>query len=139
MYNNNSYEAYKQQSVMTMTHGEMLVKLYDEVIRQLGSAVRSIEEKDAPAANKSLQKVQAILRYLDATLDMKYDVSASLAALYEFFIHQTITANVSKETSLLTDIIPMVQDLRDAFTQAEKLSRMGQNTVATTTRMGAVG
>lgn len=139
MYNNASYENYKQQSVMTMTHGEMLVKLYDEVIRQLGSAIRSIEEKDIAATNKSLQKVQSILRYLDATLDMQYDVSGSLAALYEFFIHQTITANVSKETALLTDIIPMVQDLRDAFTQAEKLSRMGQRTAASPNLMSAVG
>ncbi|MEG0852480.1 MAG: flagellar export chaperone FliS [Angelakisella sp.] len=140
MYNNNSYETYKQQSVMTMTHGEMLAKLYDEVIKQLGSAVRSIEEKDISATNKSLQKTQRILNYLDSTLDMRYEVSSSLSTLYEFFIHQTVTANVRKDSALLTEIIPMVQELRDSFVQAEKLSRISQNAVAASpTLIGAVG
>ncbi|MEG1778001.1 MAG: flagellar export chaperone FliS [Angelakisella sp.] len=141
MYNNNSYETYRQQSVMTMTHGEMLTKLYDEVIKQINSAVRSIDEKDIVATNRSLQKAQRILGYLDSTLDMRYQISESLTALYEFFIHQTITANVSKDASLLTEILPMIVDLRDAFSQAEKLTRMGQGATVSSnaTLMSAVG
>ena len=33
----NPYQKYQQQSVMTMTPGEMLLKLYDEVITQLNA------------------------------------------------------------------------------------------------------
>lgn len=138
MYNT-SYEAYKQQSVMTMTHGEMLVKLYDEVIKQLNGAVRSIETKDIEATNRSLQKVQNILHYLDSTLDMRYEVSQSLSALYDFFIRQSISANIKKDTALLTELVPMVQELRDAFTQADKLSRMGQVAANSSSLIGAVG
>ncbi|MEG0542392.1 MAG: flagellar export chaperone FliS, partial [Angelakisella sp.] len=100
----------------------------------------SIEEKDISATNKSLQKTQRILNYLDSTLDMRYEVSGSLSTLYEFFIHQTVTANVRKDSALLTEIIPMVQELRDSFVQAEKLSRISQNAVAASpTLIGAVG
>lgn len=139
--NNNPYDSYKQQSVMTMTHGEMLVRLYDEVIKQMNSAKRSIGDKDASATNQSLQKCQRILNYLDNTLDKKYEVSASLSSLYDFFIQQTLAANVRKDASLLEDLIPMIVDLRDTFVQAEKLSRMSTQRPMTQTNsfVGAVG
>lgn len=136
---NNPYDNYKQQSVMTMTRGEMLVKLYDEVIRQLNSACRSIQEKDIAATNQSLQKCQMILNYLDNTLDKKYEVSASLSSLYDFFIRQIVSANMRKEASLLVEILPMITELRDTFVQAEKLSRMGQTRPATGNMVSAVG
>ena len=34
----NPYQQYQRQSVMTMTQGEMLTKLYDEVIKQMSGA-----------------------------------------------------------------------------------------------------
>ena len=33
----NPYQKYQQQSIMTMTQGEMLIKLYDEVNKQLNA------------------------------------------------------------------------------------------------------
>ena len=34
----NPYQKYQQQSVMTMTQGEMLTKLYNEIIKQFSGA-----------------------------------------------------------------------------------------------------
>lgn len=137
---NNPYSNYQQQSVMTMTGGEMLVKLYDEVIRQMNIAKRSIADKDIAATNLSLQKCQRIINYLDNTLDDRYSVSASLSSLYEFFIRQLVEANIKKDDALLDDIIPMIAELRDTFVQAEKLSRMGQQpAVQPSGFVGAVG
>lgn len=123
MYNN-SYNTYKQQSVMTMTSGEMLVKLYDEVIKQMNSAIHSIGSNDTVSANLSLQKCQKILNYLDNTLDRKYPISQQLSSLYDFFIRQIVDANVRKEAKALEETLPLVIELRDTFVQAEKLSRI---------------
>ena len=41
----NPYNKYAQQSVMTMTHGEMLAKLYEGLIKNMNIAVKGIEEK----------------------------------------------------------------------------------------------
>lgn len=119
----NPYQKYQQQSVMTMTKGEMLTRLYDETIKQLSAAVLFIGERDYAGTNRALQKSQQILRYLKATLDFKYKISADLNALYDFFIDQTVQANIKKQTAPLEDIIPMVQDLRDAFAQADRNTR----------------
>jgi len=119
----NPYQKYQQQSVMTMTKGEMLTKLYDETIKQMSAAVLFIGEKDYAGTNRSLQKAQQILRYLKATLDPKYKISADLNSLYDYFIEQIIQANIKKQTSQLEEIIPMVEELRDAFIQADRNAR----------------
>ncbi len=116
----NPYEAYKQQSVMTMTQGEMLLKLYDETIKQLNSAEIHMNEKEIEKTNQALQKAQKIINYLRATLDFQYDISNQLSALYDFFVRQIVTANVRKDVQPIKDILPMVCDLRDAFAQAAK-------------------
>lgn len=120
----NPYNKYASQSVMTMTHGEMLTKLYEAAILNMNLAIKGIAEKDIPATNLALQKTQKILNYLTVTLDRQYPISNSLAALYDFFNRQLIAANVKKDASLIQEIVPMVEELRDVFIQGDRLSRM---------------
>lgn len=119
----NQYEKYKQQSVMTMTQGEMLLKLLDEVIKQLTYGVMCIEKKDFFNSNKSFQKSQRIINHLRATLNFKYDISNNLDTLYEFFNSKIVKANVSKDIQPIDEILPMITELRDSFVEAERLSR----------------
>lgn len=122
---NNPYDRYKQQSVMTMTPGEMLLKLYDETIKQLHVAISFIEEGDITKSNVALQKAQRIINYLTTTLDFKYEISNNLAALYAYFIRMIMKANVKKDTSVLKEILPMIADLRDAYSKADVMARAG--------------
>lgn len=120
----NPYEKYKQQSVMTMTQGEMLVKLYEETVKQLSGATMYIESKDFEKANKSLQKSQRILNHLKSTLNYEYDVSNNLSALYDFFLARIVEANIKKDASPIREVIPMVDELRETFGKADRLSRL---------------
>lgn len=121
----NPYQKYQQQSVMTMTQGEMLTKLYDEVIKQLSAVKQFNESKDYAAANLASQKAQRILHHLNATLDFQYDVSKNLSALYEYFIHQLVQANLSKTNEPVDEVLSMVNDLRETFIQADRTARCG--------------
>lgn len=116
----NPYQAYQQQSVMTMTQGEMLLKLYDETIKQLSAAEIYMGEGSIEKTNLALQKAQKILNHLRATLDFQYDISNQLAALYDYFVRQIVSANIKKDVKLIQEILPMVSDLRDTFAQAAK-------------------
>ena len=127
----NPYQRYQQQSVMTMTPGEMLLKLYDEVITQLTAVRQFNEEKDYEKSNASLKKAQRIIRYLDQTLDPQYEISGSLSALYDYFIRRLVEANLHKDNGPIDEVLPMISDLRDTFAQADKNSRSaGQTPIA---------
>ena len=123
----NPYNKYATQSVMTMTHGEMLAKLYEGAILNMNLAIKGISEKNIVTTNESLQKAQKIFNYLTVTLDRSYPISNNLAALYDFFNHQMISANVKKDAAIIQEIIPMVEELRDTFIQGEKLARINNH------------
>lgn len=120
----NAYSRYQEQSVMTMTKGEMLIKLYDEVLKQLNNGIHFIEVKNIAEMNKALQKAQLVIDYLKSTLNRKYPISANLSSLYRFFNEQITSANIHRDAKPLEDIIPLVEELRDAFAQADKQVRM---------------
>ncbi len=120
----NSYERYKQQSVMTMTQGEMLIKLWDEILKQLNSGVIFIDKRDFSQSNKALQKAQRIINHLRATLNFNYEMSNDLDALYEFFNSKIVEANIHKNSNPIEEILSMVTELRDSFAQAERSARM---------------
>lgn len=136
----NPYARYAAQSVMTMTKGEMLAKLYEALIKNMNLAVRAIEQKDVNATNQSLQKAQSIITYLVSTLDRKYPISNNLMALYDFFNRQLIAANVKKDSGMILEIIPLVEDLRATFIECDKRARMGVGTQTETgERFAAIG
>lgn len=120
----NPYLKYKEQSVMTMTPGEMVVRLFEEAIKHLAIARSAINNHKIETANSSLLKSQNIIRHLRSTLNMQYEISNNLAMLYDFFISQIIQSNIKKDTQPIDDIIPMLTELKDSFAQAEKLARI---------------
>jgi flagellar protein FliS len=121
--NANPYKAYKQQSVMTMTPGQVLLAVYDEMIKQINIAKLGFEDNNLPLINNSLQKSQIILRELQNTLNFDYEVSGGLNDLYEFFHTILRDANIKKSPERLDEVLQMVVELRDAFSQAEKQTR----------------
>ena len=119
----NPYETYKQQSVMTMTSGQMLILVYNELIKQLSLAQKAFDNHDIPEINRSLQKSQVIIHELKGTLNFDYSISNNLSDLYDYFYSVILNANIKKDSSELQRVIEMASELKDTFSEADKLSR----------------
>ena len=119
----NPYETYKQQSVMTMTSGQILLLVYNELIKQLSMAQKAFEKNDIPEINRSLQKSQAIICELKSTLNFDYSISTELSNLYDFFYTAILNANTKKDPAELPSIIEMATEMRSTFAEAEKMAR----------------
>lgn len=126
----NPYQQYKEQSLSTLTQGELLVKLYEELIKQLTLAKIKIPQKDFGAVNNALSKCQVIVNTLSDSLDMRYPISKELREMYIFISHHLLQANLKKDAKMIEDCIPLARDLRDSFEQAEKLSRKSTTTTS---------
>lgn len=120
---NNAYQTYKQQSIMTMTSGEMLTALYDGILKELERVKIAFGQKDYAQINQSLQKVQRILQHLKSSLDFKYEVAQGLDSLYDYFIHITVQANLHKDPTGLAEVEEMVTELRAAYREADRQAR----------------
>ena len=114
------YQQYKQQSVNTMTQGELLIVLYDELVKRAARAGIALDQKDYPLFEASVDRCLDILHYLDDTLDRQYPVSAELHRLYDFFCYDFNRIKAGRNQEELSKLRPMVTELRDSFRTAEK-------------------
>jgi flagellar protein FliS len=124
---NNPILQYREQAISTMSKGELLVKLFDEELKNLKYASMLFQNGNCEAGKKCTTKCKDILNYLCAILDDKYSLSADLRKVYSYFICEIIRADTSRDAAPLDKITPMIQDLRETWAQAEKLSRMQNN------------
>lgn len=120
--NMNGYQQYKQQSVNTMTSGEMLTLLFDELLKRMTRADLSLEKEDYVVFEESIQRSIDIVTYLKNTLDFKYEISSELKRLYDFFLYEFSRIKAGRNSALIGELRPLVVDLRDTFKEAQRLS-----------------
>ena len=116
----NGYEQYKMQSVNTMTSGEMLLLLYDELLKRLARAQVALEDENYDLFNQSVQRSKEIVQYLDFTLNMDYKISYELRRMYEFFLFELSRLQAGRKVAVSQELKPLVGELRDAFKEASK-------------------
>lgn len=116
------YQNYKAQAVNTMTSGEMLGLLFDELLKRLTKAQLSLEKKDYTLFDQSMQRSVEIVNYLKNTLDLKYEISSELKRLYDFFLYEFSRICAGRNPKVIEEVRPLIVELRDAFKEAQRLS-----------------
>ena len=120
------YQQYKEQSVNTMTQGELLLLLYDELVKRLTQAELALSKENWPVFEASVQRGIDIIDYLDQTLDKQYPISANLTQLYEYFTYELGRVKIGRRNDPLNHVKSMVNELRDAFREAQKNGESGK-------------
>ena len=118
------YQQYKQQSINSMTPGELLLLLYDELVKRSTLASIALNKQDWPTFEGAMERCIDIVNYLDETLDHQYPISRDLSRMYDFFTYHMGRIKIGRNKRELERLIPMLTDMRDAFRDAEKNSRV---------------
>jgi len=129
MQYSNPYQVYKNQSLQTLTKGEILVKLFEEASKQINFACLLTEKHDAVGAYNCVAKAQKIVSTLRNSLDMNYAISINLADIYLFVNDELGRALVAKDTETLKRLSGILDNLKDAFKEADKISRSQKKSV----------
>ena len=114
------YQQYKEQSVNTMTQSELLLLLYDELVKRATRAELALSQKDYPLFEASVDRCVDIIHYLDDTLDHQYEISGDLSRLYEYFCYELSRVKAGRNMEELQRVKPMLGELRDSFRTASK-------------------
>ena len=119
-------QQYKEQSLNTMTQGELLLLLLDELVKRLLRGDMALEEQNYELFEASMERCIDIVRYLDDTLDRQYPVSLQLHRLYDFFCYDLNRIMIGRNKEELGRLRPLIIDLRDTFREAEAKVSMGK-------------
>lgn len=123
---NKAYNQYKENSVFTSSPEELTFMLYNGLIRFIMQGQMAVDEKNMEKANNSIVRAQDIVVHFRETLDMKYEVSAGLDAMYEYMHRRLIEANIKKDREILDEVLGFAKELRDTWSQAMKIARQPQ-------------
>lgn len=115
------YEQYKEQSINSMTKGEQLILLFDEVVKSLIKSEIAINEKNYELLDASIQKATDIIRYLIEILDRSIPISQDLYRMYDFFLYEFSRIKAGRRIETVLEVKEMVVDMRDAFKEANKI------------------
>lgn len=116
----NPYQQYQANSVNSAKPGQLTLMLYNGAIKFINTAIKGVDEKDYPKINENIIKAQEIILYLSSTLNMDYEISQNLASLYDFMYRRLIEANIKKDKQAMVEVLDLVQDLRNTWTEVLK-------------------
>lgn len=125
MYTANAYNTYKNNSVNFASKDQLLLMLMDGSVKFSKIARQAMEDKDILKAHENLVKTEDIFYELMATLDVDQagDWGHQLMSIYEFIVRRLGEANIKKDTKIMDEVIPLIEDIRDTWYEAEKLSK----------------
>ena len=119
----NAYGVYKNNSVNFASKEQMLLMLLDGAVKFAKRAKLAIQEKDIKMAHNSITRTQDIFTELKVTLDPNAgDWAKQMFNVYSFINDRLLQANIKKDEAIMDEVIPLIEEVRNIWNEAYKLS-----------------
>jgi flagellar secretion chaperone FliS len=111
--------AYKQQSILTATPGQLVVMLYDGCLRFLHQAAHAMRDGSTAEAGSRLARAEAIIDELLTTLDMEEGgvIASRLQGIYVFSLRHLMEARLERDADKIDTVSGLLAELRDSWAQ----------------------
>ena len=124
MYGNKGFNAYKNNSVNYASKDQLLLMLVDGSVKFAKIGRQAIIDKDVKKAHENIVKTQDIFIELMATLDRDAGQwTDQIFRVYEFINSRLFQANLKKSVEIMDEVVPLIEDVRDTWNEAYKLSK----------------
>jgi flagellar protein FliS len=116
----NALARYGAVKVTTANPGNLLVMLYEGLIRFLREAQAAMAAQDRARAGERLGRSQAIISHLLSSLDSQHapELCKNLQSLYVFCISHLLKANLEQDPEKIGEVLRLLTPLRDAWVAA---------------------
>ena len=117
---NKYIKQYQANNITTATPEKLMIMLFDGAIQFLQKAKTAIEEKNIKDRTTNIAAARNIVRELMRTIDLENgnDVSKSLFVLYNRMATKLIKANVTKNATLINEVLEDLSNIRWGFQKA---------------------
>jgi flagellar protein FliS len=121
------YGAYRRVQAETSSPGELIIMLYDALLKDLKQAHGGLIAQEHETANRSLIRAQEIILELIASLDMSAgEIAQQLQPLYQYEYQRLLEANLRKDAGAVAEVISLMLPLRAAWAQAVQTVQAGR-------------
>ena len=111
--------AYKEQSILTATPGQLVVMLYDGCLRFLHQATYAMRDGDMAVAGNRLSRAEAIIDELLTTLDLGQggEIASRLQGIYVFCKRHLLEARTQRDPEMIEKVSELLGELRESWAQ----------------------
>lgn len=126
MNTSNAYSAYRNNSINFASKEQLLLMLLDGAVKFSKISRQAIIDKDIQKAHDNITKTQDIFYELMVTLDVNQagEWGQQLMSIYDFIVRRLGEANIKKDTAIMDELIPLIEDIRNTWNEAYKLSKI---------------
>lgn len=119
------YGSYRENQVKTSSRGQLLLMVYDGMLRYLEEGRRAMSESRLDVQSENLTRTQSLLIELLVTLDHTAcpTVATNLDRLYRYMYDRLVWANVNDDTQAVQEVAGLLSSLRETWAEAEVLAR----------------
>jgi flagellar protein FliS len=111
-----SPNAYQESAVLTASPGQLVVMLYDGILKFLRQAGAAMADGQIEGTHDRLGRAEAIITELHATLDLSQGkVAENLEGIYVFWKKMIWEIRRDRDDQKLGRLLVMVRELRDAW------------------------
>ena len=119
----NAYGVYKNNSVNFASKEQMLLMLLDGAVKFAKRAKLAIQENNIKLAHDSIIRTQDIFTELKVTLDTSAgEWAKQMFNIYSFINERLLQANIKKDEAIMDEVIPLIEEVRNIWNEAYKLS-----------------
>ncbi len=113
----NPYQQYRATKVGTASPVDLVVMLYQGVVRFTRAGIAAVEQGDVKAAHTGFVRAQDIIAELVSTLDHERggEVAQQLLALYDYAFRRLVEANCKKDVVPAREVAQMFRELGIAW------------------------
>jgi len=122
---------YRQNSIMTAAPERLVVMAYDGLLRFLSQARAAIELDNKQEMTNCLGRAQDIITELTVSLDLNYEISGNLFALYNYMFSRVVSANLDMDKSVIDEVENLTKGLRGAWAEAAEKCAADRSRTAT--------
>ncbi len=116
---NSAHEAYLESRVLSADPLGLVRVLYQAAIASVHDARRYLAAGQITERSRSISKACEIVIELNAALDHQRggEISARLAALYDYMLRRLLEANIEQSDALLAEVLGLLSTLSEAWEQ----------------------
>ncbi len=122
----NPYQRYLDATAETATPLDLVLMLYQGVLRFTAQAIEAVVRHDPAEAHRSLVRAQDIVSELAASLNHEEGgaTADSLLALYDYSYRRLVDANVRKEPAPAEEVAKLFRELLPAWQEVAEHQRL---------------
>lgn len=113
----NPYQRYRQTQAQTASPTQLVVMLYEGLVRFCTAADVAIRAGEVASAHDNLVRAQAIVAELAGSLNHQQggEIATNLARLYDYCYRRLVEANVRKDSTIVIEVRGLMSELLPAW------------------------